>query len=96
MVGRVDRLNMRPAIDHWKAKGVDLSRILYQPKLVEGAAIHQCETQDHGLDHILDVDLIAASILLLLFAVPMVLIWLCIKIKHSSSISLSLSFMSFL
>jgi len=61
MVGRVDRLNMRPAIDHWKAKGVDLSRILYQPKLVEGAAIHQCETQDHGLDHILDVDLIAAS-----------------------------------
>ena len=61
MVGRVDRLNMRPAIDHWKAKGVDLSRILYQPKLVEGAAIHQCEIQDHGLDHILDVDLIAAS-----------------------------------
>jgi glutamate synthase (NADPH/NADH) large chain len=61
MVGRVDRLNMRPAIDHWKAKGVDLSRILYQPRLVEGAAIYQCEIQDHGLDHILDVDLIAAS-----------------------------------
>ena len=61
MVGRVDRLNMRPAIDHWKAKGVDLSRILYQPKLVEGAAIHHCETQDHRLDHILDVELIAAS-----------------------------------
>jgi glutamate synthase (NADPH/NADH) large chain len=61
MVGRVDRLNMRPAIDHWKAKGVDLSRILYQPKLVEGAAIHHCENQDHGLDHILDMDLIAAS-----------------------------------
>ncbi|MFN9091573.1 MAG: glutamate synthase-related protein, partial [Alphaproteobacteria bacterium] len=61
MVGRVDKLNMRPAIDHWKAKGVDLSRILYQPKLVEGAAIHHCESQDHGLDHILDVDLITAS-----------------------------------
>ena len=61
MVGRVDRLNMRPAIDHWKAKGVDLSRILYQPKLVEGAAIRHGETQDHGLDHILDMDLIAAS-----------------------------------
>ena len=29
MIGRVDRLDMRPALDHWKAQGVDLSRILY-------------------------------------------------------------------
>ena len=31
MVGRVDRLNVKPALDHWKAAGVDLSRILHQP-----------------------------------------------------------------
>ena len=32
MVGRADRLNVKPALDHWKAAGVDLSRILYQPE----------------------------------------------------------------
>ncbi|MFN9580954.1 MAG: glutamate synthase large subunit, partial [Novosphingobium sp.] len=32
MVGRVDLLDMKPAIDHWKAKGVDLSKLLYQPQ----------------------------------------------------------------
>ena len=30
MIGRVDRLDMRRAVDHWKAKGVDLSTLLYQ------------------------------------------------------------------
>ncbi|MGC4049625.1 MAG: hypothetical protein QM757_08950 [Paludibaculum sp.] len=31
MVGRVDRLEMRQAVDHWKAKGIDLSSIFYNP-----------------------------------------------------------------
>jgi len=31
MVGRVDKLEMRAAIDHWKAKGLDYSKILYRP-----------------------------------------------------------------
>ncbi len=60
MVGRVDKLDMRQAVDRWKAKGVDLSRILYQPKPAAGVAIHQCETQDHGLQHALDQELITA------------------------------------
>ena len=59
MVGRVDRLDMRAALDHWKAKGVDLTRLLYQPPAREGVAIRHAETQDHGLDRAMDRGLIA-------------------------------------
>ena len=38
MIGRVDRLETKPAVDHWKAKGVDLSKILYQPEVPESAS----------------------------------------------------------
>jgi glutamate synthase (NADPH/NADH) large chain len=62
MVGRVDRLDVKKAIAHWKAKGIDLSRILYQPQRKPGIAIHHCEQQNHALDSALDHDLIAASL----------------------------------
>jgi len=58
MVGRVDLLNMKGAINHWKAKGMDLSAILHQPDVPEGVAIRQEDTQDHGLDKVLDQELI--------------------------------------
>jgi glutamate synthase (NADPH/NADH) large chain len=61
MIGRVDRLDMVPAIHHWKARGIDLSRILYQEIPALGVAIHHCETQDHHLDKALDQELIALS-----------------------------------
>ena len=61
MIGRVDRLDMREAIEHWKAKGVDLSRILYQTPVAEGAALYNVDGQDHGLGAALDNDLIAAA-----------------------------------
>jgi glutamate synthase (NADPH/NADH) large chain len=61
MIGRVDRLDVRPAVDHWKAKGVDLSTILYQPQLAEGAARRCVRTQDHGLSRALDHRLIALA-----------------------------------
>jgi glutamate synthase (NADPH) large chain len=61
MVGRVDRINMRKALDHWKAHGVDLSRLLHQVALPAGSALHQTEFQDHGLEAALDNDLIAAA-----------------------------------
>ena len=41
MVGRVDRLDMKPALDHWKAAGIDLSNVLHQPAVAAGAARHQ-------------------------------------------------------
>jgi glutamate synthase (NADPH/NADH) large chain len=61
MVGRVDKLDMVRAIDHWKAKGIDLSRLLYQERARPGVAIYNCERQDHHLDKALDNELIAAA-----------------------------------
>jgi glutamate synthase (NADPH/NADH) large chain len=61
MVGRVDRLDTRKVINHWKAKGVDLSKILYNPGKGESPSLNWSETQDHGLEHALDNELIAAS-----------------------------------
>jgi glutamate synthase (NADPH/NADH) large chain len=58
MVGRSDRLDMRRAIDHWKARGLDFSRILSRPEAGPGVAVYNCETQDHGLERALDHELI--------------------------------------
>ncbi|HKU95032.1 MAG TPA: glutamate synthase large subunit, partial [Vineibacter sp.] len=61
MIGRVDRLDMRRAIDHWKASGVDLSKLLYQVPAKPGVAIWNSESQNHGLEKALDHELIAAA-----------------------------------
>jgi glutamate synthase domain-containing protein 2/glutamate synthase domain-containing protein 1/glutamate synthase domain-containing protein 3 len=61
MIGRVDLIDMRGAVDHWKAKGVDLSRLLHQVARPDGVAIWNCERQKHGLEETLDRDLIAAA-----------------------------------
>jgi len=58
MIGRRDRLETRPAIDHWKARGLDLSGILHPVVPAPGVAVYNCETQDHGLDKALDHQLI--------------------------------------
>jgi glutamate synthase (NADPH/NADH) large chain len=58
MIGRSDRLDMRRAIDHWKAEGLDFSRILHKPEAGPDVAVYNCETQDHGLDKALDHELI--------------------------------------
>ena len=55
MVGRVDRLEPKKAIDHWKAKGFDFSNILYQPDVGAEVGRYCQDTQDHGLDKSLDV-----------------------------------------
>src|SRR5215813_5238298 len=58
MVGRVGKLDMKTAVEHWKAKGVDLSRILYQVPPKAGVAIYNCEKQNHHLDRAMDNELI--------------------------------------
>jgi len=60
MVGRVDRLEPRVASDHWKAKGIDLSTILYSPALPTRVARHCIHKQDHGLEQALDHELMTA------------------------------------
>ncbi len=61
MVGRVDRLDAVKAVSHWKAQGIDLSRLLHQVTPVSGTTLNWSGTQDHGLENALDNDLIAAS-----------------------------------
>ena len=61
MIGRSDLLDMRKGLDHWKAKGLDFSRVFYQPPMPAEVARHQCESQDHRLDRALDHQIIAAA-----------------------------------
>jgi glutamate synthase (NADPH/NADH) large chain len=58
MVGRVDMLDVQPAVNHWKARGIDLSAILYNPELPGRVARHCVQAQDHGLQTALDYKLI--------------------------------------
>ena len=60
MVGRVDRVDMRRVRRHWKANGVDLSRILHEVPLGEGKQLFHTQHQDHGLGAAMDVELIEA------------------------------------
>ncbi len=61
MVGRRDKIDFHRALTHWKAKGVDLSRLLFMPKVGPEVAIRHVERQDHGLDKALDQKLIAQA-----------------------------------
>ncbi len=54
MVGRTDILEADKAVDHWKAKGLDLSALLYQPEVPESVGRYCQTAQDHGLDKSLD------------------------------------------
>ncbi|HEX2436691.1 MAG TPA: glutamate synthase large subunit [Methylomirabilota bacterium] len=54
MIGRVDRLDVKAAVEHWKAKGLDLSQILYEPAMPAEVARRCVTTQDHGLERSLD------------------------------------------
>ncbi|PYV40491.1 MAG: glutamate synthase large subunit [Acidobacteria bacterium] len=58
MVGRVDLLDVKEAVDHWKARGLDFSNIFYKPRVSARIATHQVRSQDHGLERALDHKLI--------------------------------------
>jgi glutamate synthase (NADPH/NADH) large chain len=58
MIGRADLLDMRRGIEHWKAQGLDFSRLFHRPAVEASVAIHQVDKQDHGLDKALDHSLI--------------------------------------
>ncbi|MEG1832199.1 MAG: glutamate synthase-related protein [Burkholderiaceae bacterium] len=61
LVGRVDLLDTKKGIEHWKAKGLDFSRIFYQPPMAEEVARRHVDVQDHGLARALDHKLIEQS-----------------------------------
>jgi glutamate synthase (NADPH) large chain len=58
MVGRVDCLAQRKDMDHWKARGIDLTSILYNPPVPGHVARRSKTKQDHGIEKSLDVSLI--------------------------------------
>ena len=58
-IGHAEMLDTDPAVDHWKAHGLDLSPILHVPDLPEGTPRRRVTVQDHGLDKALDNELIA-------------------------------------
>ncbi len=60
-IGHVEMLDTRPAIEHWKAQGLDLAPILAPPVNKYGQTFYCSTTQDHGLDRALDNELIAAA-----------------------------------
>jgi glutamate synthase (ferredoxin) len=58
MIGRADCLDVEPAVNHWKAKGLDLSPLLHQPELPSTVARRRVRAQDHELEGALDMLLI--------------------------------------
>jgi glutamate synthase (ferredoxin) len=54
MIGRADRLDFKPALEHWKARGLDLSSILYLPDMPADVARRCVRAQDHALESSLD------------------------------------------
>jgi glutamate synthase (NADPH/NADH) large chain len=58
MIGQSQHINMRRAIDHWKAHGLDFTRILHKPVAGPAVGIYYSDPQDHGLEKALDNELI--------------------------------------
>ena len=58
MIGHVECLDVEPAVDHWKARGLDIRPILMPPVNAYAQTFHQSVSQDHGLEEALDRELI--------------------------------------
>jgi glutamate synthase (NADPH/NADH) large chain len=58
MIGKTEILDKAGAIDHWKAKGLDFSRIFHKPEVPANVAVFNTERQDHHLENVLDRKLI--------------------------------------
>ena len=61
MIGQIQMLDKRQVVEHWKAKGLDFSKLFYKPVAPKGVGIFKSEAQDHKIDKILDRRLIAES-----------------------------------
>jgi glutamate synthase (NADPH/NADH) large chain len=60
-VGHAEMLDLLPAIEHWKAEGLDLTPVLHVPDMPDDAPLHRITTQNHGLDRALDNQLLVAA-----------------------------------
>ena len=58
MVGQSQKLNMKKAINHFKAKGIDLSKILHKPKVPKQIPERNTKSQNHNLENVLDIQIL--------------------------------------
>ncbi|MGC6478886.1 MAG: glutamate synthase large subunit [Flavobacteriaceae bacterium] len=58
MVGQSQKLNTKKAIEHYKAKGIDLSNILHKPEVGPEVDVYNTQKQDHNLDNVLDFSIL--------------------------------------
>jgi len=61
MIGRTDLLEVNTEILPWKAKNIDFSKILYRPEPSKGRQTYYCVKQNHNLEKVLDLELIAQA-----------------------------------
>ena len=61
MVGKSEKLNTNDALNYYKIKGIDLSNILYKPKLDESMVLRNTEKQNHNLENVLDFSILKQS-----------------------------------
>ncbi len=61
MIGQIQMLDQRKLLEHWKAKGLDFTRLFAKPQADAKTKIFKCEAQDHKIDAVLDRKLIAES-----------------------------------
>jgi len=61
MVGQMQMLDKTEAVSHWKAKGLDFSKLFHKPDAPEGVGISHTESQNHPIDNVLDRKLIAEA-----------------------------------
>ena len=61
MIGQIDVLDRKKAINHWKAKGLDFSNLFFDPKMGDDVPKFSCEKQQHPIENILDRELIDLS-----------------------------------
>ena len=61
MIGQTHKINANKAIKHYKAKGLDLSSILYRPEAYSKMTVKNTEKQDHNLDNVLDFKILKDS-----------------------------------
>ena len=61
MVGQSQKLNINKAIDHYKAQGIDLSKILYKPEIPDYVDTYNTQKQDHGLEKVLDFKIVSKA-----------------------------------
>src|SRR6478736_4098441 len=61
LIGHTELLDTRKGIEHWKAKGLDFSRVFAMPRMPAEVAVRHTESQQHGLEKALDNRLIELS-----------------------------------